>query len=392
MTLFYSEYAKQWKATLDSLRTLPDPKVRTVKRGILLPLQKRDDCPADLNAYMGGVCGPDFTFVAGLERNSRAPLYNLACKKSYVTVGMDVRQEKVVFGGIIFGHFGHMILDGMTRLWYHTRIQNGNIKFVFVLQPGASSTHAERFLKLAGVNYEILRGPTQFQEVIVPDEAFYTGEGGNKTWLSWFNWLKAKARDDVKHSSERWTPEKIYLTRREFSADDGVGEIVYESFFKSLGYTVIAPEKLPLSSQIRHISNATHIATTMGTMAHMLAFARPEADVTILLRSPSSMMPAQLIINKLRGFTWRMIDGTRNPLPTGQSNGCFLYEPTVGFNEWCRENKLPAVKLSDDERRLRIIQYLHKWAKRFSDPANYKYIKNRTMKDAVDSLTKYFQG
>ena len=392
MTLFYSEYAQQWKATLDSLRTLPDPKVKTVKRGILLPLQKRDDCSPDLNCYMGGVCGPDFSFVAGLERNSRAPLYNLACKKAYTAVGLDVRQERVVFGGVVFGHFGHEILDGMTRLWYFPKIQDGNTKFVFVLQPGASSTHAEKFFKLAGMRYEILKSPTQFAEVIVPDEVYHTGEGGNATWLTWFDWLKSKACDDVKHSSERWTPEKIYLTRREFPADDGIGEIVYESFFKNLGYTVIAPEKLPLSDQIRHISNATHIVTTMGTMAHMLAFARPDADVTILLRSPSSMMPAQLIINKLRGFRWRMIDGTRNPLPTGQSNGCFLYEPTKGFFEWCKENKLPTITLSDDERRLRFIQYAQKWAKRFSDPLNYKYIKNRTMKDAVESLTKYFEG
>jgi len=382
MTLFYSEYAKQCKATLDSLRTLPDPKVRTVKRGILLPLQKRDDCSPDLNCYMGGVCGPDFAFVAGLERNSRAPLYNLACKKEYTAVGLDVRQEKVVFGGVIFGHFGHEILDGMTRLWHYARHHDDGLKRVFVLQPGASSTHAEKFFQLARMRYEILKSPTQFSEVIVPDEVFHTGEGGNPIWLEWFDFLKQKAGKPSNLA-------RIYLTRTQWPAKDGVGEEFYEQFFSHDCYQVIAPEQYPIDAQIRMIAGASHIATTMGTMAHMLAFARPDADVTILLRSPSSMMPAQLIINKLRGYKWRMIDGTCNPLPTGQSNGCFFYKPTEQFFLWAHHTYgkifVPGI-------RPKLEEYLRLWAKRFSDPANYKYIKNRTLKDAVESLTKYFEG
>ena len=383
MTLFYSEYEKQWKATLDSLRTLPEPKVKTVNRGIVLPLKKRSDCDPDLNVYEGGVCGPDFTFQAGLERNSRAPLYNLSCKRSYTAVGLDVRQETVVFGGVIFGHFGHMLLDGMTRLWHYARHHDDGLKRVFVLQPGASSTHAEKFFKLAGMRYEILKGPTQFAEIIVPDEAYHTGEGGNKAWLEWFDYFK-----NIVPIYEG-IPKKIYLTRTQWPAGDGVGEEYYEEFFKEQGYTIIAPEKLPLKEQIRHIFGATHIATTMGTMGHMLAFARPDADVTILLRSPSSMMPAQLIINKLRGYNWHMIDGTCNPMPTGQSNGCFFYKPTEQFFLWVHHTYgkiyVPGIRPSLEE-------YLRLWAKRFSDPANYKYIKNRTMKDAVESLNRYFEG
>lgn len=385
MRLFYSEYEKNWKATLDSLRQLPEPKVRTVKRGIVLPLQKRTDYPEE-NIYQGGVCGPDFSFIAGLERNSRAPLYNLSCKRGYTAVGLDVRQETVVYGGVIFGHFGHMILDGMTRLWHFARNHDDGLKRVFVLQPGASSTHAEKFFKLAGMRYEILRGPTQFSEVIVPGEAYHTGEGGNKIWLEWFDYFKKRIRVCASF------PKKIYLTRTQWPANDGVGEEYYEHFFSKQGYQIIVPEKLPLEEQIAYIFSATHIATTMGTMAHMLAFAQPDADVTILLRSPSSMMPAQLIINKLRGFTWRMIDGTRNPLPTGQSNGCFLYAPTKGFEKWCMDTGKALRLFSIDDKENYFVPYCRQWAKRFSDPANYKYIKNRTLADAVESLNKYFEG
>lgn len=386
---FYSEHAQKWQAALDAVQTLPAPGVRTVPRGILLPLQKRDDCAPDLNCYQGGVAGPDFAFVAGVERKAGAPLYNLACKKSYVAVGVDVRHERVVFGGVIYGHFGHEIIDGMTRLWHYARNHADGLKRVFVVQPGASTKHAEAFFHLAGMEYEIITQPTQFAEVIVPDEAYRTGDGGNTAWLEWFNFIKARCGTPAQSG-------RLYLTRRKFKADDGVGEEYFEEFFRTQGYEVVAPERLPLDEQIRRIAGATHIATTMGTMAHMLAFARPGADVTILLRSPASVMPAQLGINKLRGFDWRMIDGTRNPLPTGQSNGCFLYWPTRGFYEWakkglCLKSVLTPRRIGLDEDAL-LLAYFEKWARRFSDPLNYKYIKNRTMKDVVDSLKHYFEG
>jgi len=384
---FYSEYASRWKAALEAIQTLPPPSVRSVPRGILLPLQKRDDCSQDLNCYQGGVTDGAFNFVAGIERRKGAEFYNLACKKSYVAVGIDVRHERVVFGGVIFGHFGHEIIDGMTRLWHYARHHDDNLKRVFLVQPGASTKHAESFFKLAGMNYEIIKQPTQFPEVIIPDEAYRTGDGGNPAWLEWFGYVMKKA-------GKHFDTDKIYLTRTQWPAGDGVGEEYYERFFESEGYKVIAPEKLSLADQIRYISGATHIACTMGTMAHMLVFARPDADVTILLRSPSSIMPAQLTINRLRGYKWRMIDATRNPLPTGQSNGCFLYEPTTYFYQWAKENKFrtPDMKDLDIDEDANFFAYLEKWAKRFSDPVNYKYIKNRTMKDAVDSLTKYFEG
>lgn len=388
MTLFFSQYERQWKAALDAVQTLPAPGVRVVQRGILLPLKLRGDCKAEMNCYEGGVADSAFNFVAGIERKKRAEYYNLACKKSYIAVGVDVRREKVVFGGVIFGHFGHQILDGMTRLWHFARHHDKGLKYVFVTQPGAGTQHAEAFFKLAGMRYEILRQPTQFAEVVVPDEAYMTGEGGNPAWLEWFDHIKARVGNPVDGG-------KVYLTRRQWPARDGVGEEYFEEFFKGLGYDVVAPEKLPLDEQIRLIAGASHIACTMGTMAHMLAFSNSGADVTILLRSPSSVMPSQVVINNLRGLHWRMVDGTNNPMPTGQSNGCFLYWPTAGFYQWAKsigiDFPLTPRRIGLDETEV-FVEYMRNWARIFSIPGNYKYIKNCTMQHAVDSLTQFFGG
>ena len=303
------------------------------------------------------------------------------------TVGL--RDERVVFGGVIYGHFGHQIIDGFTRLWHFARHHEEGLKYVFVLQPGANPRHAQAFFALAGLdNYEIITAPMRFKEVICPEEAFFSGGGANPTWLEWFDHIAANV------GAGENLPDKIYLTRTQWKANDGVGEEYFEEFFKNQGYTVVAPETLPLAEQVRHIAHASHIACTMGTMAHLLTFARRGTDVTILLRSPSSIMPAQLNICEVRGLNWRMVDATSNPLPTSQSNGMFVYWPTRQFYRWCKENGLSALtprRIGMDEEE-NLALYLSRWTERFSDPANFKYIESRTARDFVDSLRTFFEG
>ena len=71
MTLFFSQFERQWQAALGGVQAFPAPGVRVVQQGIVLPLQKRGDCDPALNCYQGGVTDSAFGFVAGLERKKR---------------------------------------------------------------------------------------------------------------------------------------------------------------------------------------------------------------------------------------------------------------------------------------------------------------------------------
>ena len=385
---FYSRCAAQWQKALDGIAPVSEPGVYGVEHGVVLPLRRREDGGKNANLYEGGVCRDGWSFAAGLQRMRRNFQYNLQCVRGYVPAGkVEERDERVVYGGVIFGHFGHQLIDGFTRLWHFARHHAEGLKYVFVLQPGASPKYAQAFFALAGLdNYEIITAPTRFKEVICPEEAFFSGGGCHPAWLEWFDHIAATV------GGGEALPDKIYLTRTQWKAQDGVGEEYFEEFFKNQGYEVIAPETLPLADQVRHIASASRIACTMGTMAHLLAFARSGADVTILLRSPESVMPAQLNICEARRFDWRMVDGTANPLPTGQSNGAFFYWPTREFYRWCDDAGLPRltarrVGLNYEEN---VAEYLWRWTERFSDPANFKYIEGRTARDFVDSLREFY--
>lgn len=90
-------------------------KVTVVKRGIVLPSRKIN------GELQGGVCDSNFNFVAGYTRDGSGK------DKSWITVNsaytVDSNElvqldEDVIFGGTLSGHFGHFIVESLSRLWF----------------------------------------------------------------------------------------------------------------------------------------------------------------------------------------------------------------------------------------------------------------------------------
>jgi len=383
---FYTRYALQWeKALLKAIPLESRPNTSVFDHAYILPLRRRRDLKC--NAFEGGVVTDKQNFVTGVQRSRKHYDLNFACTKGYRIENARYINEKVVFGGVLYGHFGHVIIDSCTRLWHYAENNADGLKRVFIQTPDTKFCYG-RFFDLAGMEWEIIEESTQFREVVVPEEAYWSFDRGKPAWLEWWDFLKKKA---LKTSNLKPSCKKIYLTRTNFHAKDGINEIYYENYYKSLGYAVISPEQLPLEDQICIIAQATHIVCTMGTLAHMLVFANDGTDVTLLLRSPSSVMPAQLTINQLRRFHWRCVEATLNPLPVSQSNGTFLYGPTPFFREYCKDYDLPEPPEYTFPPEM-IVEYLRKWAENYKKPICWDYIKNFPCFDFLASLNYFFTG
>lgn len=379
----YSMYEEKWQRALDRIIPIQSPlSQRIEKDAIVLPLRKRTDTECINGAFEGGVTDKNGSFIAGIQRNRFNCNTNFACCRGYKVDAARRRPERAVFGGVLYGHWGHVILDSCTRLWHYARNSNDGLKRVFVTTPNTDFKHGKLF-DAAGMNWEIIKEPTIFDELIIPDEAFFTNDSGNPIWLEWWDFLRNK------YKSNTGLPKRVYLTRTNFPSQDGVNESYYEKYFANKRYYSLSPEMLPLDTQIRRISAAESIICTMGTISHMLVFAKPGIDVTILLRHPSSIMTAQLTINLLKKFNWQIVDAARNPLPTSQSNGTFLYASTEQFREWAVDMGYglpkPIEPCSDD---IRI--YLKKWLDNYKTKLSWRYIKDRTAIDFLDALNVYF--
>ena len=233
--LFVSNFEdEKWNRVFDVDRVLKKPvEEQTVKDGIILPLRVREDIRTLDEAYEGGVCRADGTFVAGLRRDYVRENANISVCKSYEVEPDQLQHvhETVVFGGILQEQFGDMLTMSTTRLWWFARNPDTEYKFVFLHRPGAS-TYPDSFFNLIGLTPDrmlILTEPTQFDHVIVPDEACFILTRASYQWLEPFD----MAKESVSKTMTPPEAKKIYLSRShlaKYGSGDGVNEEYYETF------------------------------------------------------------------------------------------------------------------------------------------------------------------
>lgn len=149
----------------------------------------------------------------------------------------------------------------------------------------------------------------------------------------------------------------------------------YEDFFSRRGFTIIYPETLPLEEQIAYIAGADEVVTTMGSMAHLLLFAKSTAKATILNRS-TQCLPAQVIVGQARGIESFYVDAFLNPLPVPHVNGPFLFGPNRFFRDYLEERN---IAFEDQELQVDFssmnemgITFMEEWNKMYMGKAQSK--------------------
>lgn len=359
-----------WERKMQS-HEIEHAQVHSYKDAIVLPLQVNADVVRDTShVYRGGVCSSDFEFIAGRIRKYGSTHNGLNCDEAYEVPKEDItyRDESVIFGGCLKSHFGHALVDGTARLWYLTEQESANKKIVFLRYPYVSyaAFDALKFVKLMGIDMdrvEVITEPTQFREIIVPDEAFYPMNAYRPEFIRVFD----RIRENIQPNNER----KLYLSRTQFAHRTSLNEEYYEDFFARRGYAVLHPETLPIEEQIAYISGADEIVSTIGSMTHMLLFAKPGAKATILNRS-GQCLSAQINVDQARGIEPYFVDAYLNPLPVPHVNGPFLFGPNRFFQAYLDERGIEyepdELRISGDKLCSMVGMFTEEWAKLYCNP------------------------
>lgn len=315
----FCEKPKEIETKLNKKLIIDDiENVLELKNAVALPIKKRAN-----GANEGGICNSNGNFVAGFYRNMIVPEkkdngHN--CLNSYkIDNTLIIRNETVIFGGMLFNHFGHFIRDSLVRLWYIFENRNINHKIIFIIQDGLDEIKHENILELAGLKkeeYEILVHPTQFDKIIVPYQSFDIFNGYRKNASLPFDAIISKI-----------TPanyDKIYISKSKYDNNSLKNEIYFENFYKKRGFKIIYPETLPFAEQISIINGANEIICSSGTIAHLASyFCQKNSKITILWRNDNVYQ--NLIDN---APVWL------NPL---QMRGCETYIVDVSFNFYLLE-------------------------------------------------------
>ena len=330
---FYVDNCREWMAAKERLIVAKgEVEAPTYKNGLLLPPRRSKEAAASHElTFEGGICAADGSYVAGHLRNAFEPQSHLSCFGPYVVDNDEVvyRDEDVIFGGFIFSRFSHQLVESTSRLWYVTDRKNDDRKIVFFSLNSGSLARSgfTQFLTLLGIDpsrAEVVARPTRFAKITVPDQAFVSQSGADTKFLDVFRAMSRRAQGP--------TYEKVYLAASGSGRHDCTNEDFLEDFHRSRGFEVVHPEELSFEEQISVAANAKELATSLGTMSHLFLFAAPGAKLTVYLRS-NTVVPAQLLIDKVAGQEPAYVYVARNLLPTSRGTAVCLLGPTRYFRK-----------------------------------------------------------
>ncbi len=304
------------------------------KNATILPLRKMEG--DSLLFGRGGVVD---------EFGSYIPLSAIAqrVEHAYPFENAEYRDEKVVYCGYLVHHWGHFLVEAVSRLWYFLENDTTVDKYVFFLDENEEREirgNYKEFFTLLKIwdRLEIISKPTTYREVIVPDRAFQCRKGYSKKFLDIFDTIAENVAIDP-----AWKPlEKIYYSRSQLKKGAGYefGFDSLDNFYKKNGYTILYPEKVPLSQMIFYIRNAKTVATLSGSLPHKMLFASNGQNLEIIERCVLNN-DFQVNVNRMRQLHATYIDANI-PIYTIDMCGPFIMGYTRQLAQFAADRGLQA--------------------------------------------------
>ena len=272
---------------------------------------------------------------------------------SYPFENAEYRDEKVVYCGYLVNHWGHFLIEGVTRLWYFLENDPTVDKYVFFLDEGEQREirgNYREFLELLKIwdKLEIINRPTTYREVIVPELGIHMRQAYTPKLVKVFDVVA----DNVVPDPSWETPEKIYYSRSQFKKglQFEFGFDALDNFFEKNGYTVLYPEKVPLSRMIHYIRHSKVVASLSGSLPHNMLFANSGQKVEIVERLVISD-DNQTDVNRMRQLQVTYIDANI-PLYPIDFVGPFI----MGWTPELERFAAPGCTISDQETLQKVLR------------------------------------
>ena len=225
--------------------------MRILKNALIMPLE------GTMDEFTGGLYESCGEFVSGSLIKRGSPTgpqpYQETLKGTYI------------YGGCLFGHFGHFIWESLTRLDIIKKCKDYPILFI---SPNERIFNTQKlFFKTLGIKNEIIviRKPARIEKIIYgePQSSLYPPSMSDSLLAA----MGIKRFDEL---SER----KVWFSRTKLKYGKILNEEEIEANLRPLGFEVIYPEKLPLLEQIRLIATSKIVSGFTGSQFFSAFFAK----------------------------------------------------------------------------------------------------------------------
>ncbi len=334
----YQAFEKEYlKEKLDVLK---------VDDGIILPHRKAPNGGPWMG--LGGIVDSDGRFVdlsaiPGFDKNEGSFVFGGLYE--YNPDDVAVVDEEVLYMGIWQPHWGHFLLEYMTRLWYWVKYRpDTKIAYMAFNNNGEDiNGNYLMMLELMGIKEEQLvkiTTPTRFKRIIVPEQSFLRWKYYSHEYQSLIQVLKEEAAKRVNIQ----TFDKIYFTREFFAKNKERGENRVSSTFLANGYKVVAPEKLSTLEQIYLISHCKSFAVAIGGASMNAVFAAPGCELIMIKKAfPDLDADIHVVAPSCEADRVFFVDCYRKPFksfPASAGGGPHLYGVTEELNRFFEDNKM----------------------------------------------------
>lgn len=208
--------------------------------------------------------------------------------------------EDVIFLGALHKHYGHFILEGLSRLWFCLRIRKQNYKFVYISTDGK-----DRFLdffKIFGIEKSSLKKitkPTQFKSVTIPEPSIRLHDYCHLEYK--------KTIDKIKDNVKKSRIDKVYFSKENIKNNRAFNEKSIRKVFSKNGFEVFYPEQLNAYKMISILKGCKILAGTSATNMHNSIFMDDKKSFICLNRS-AHFHPIQTMIEKMKSLKATYVD------------------------------------------------------------------------------------
>jgi capsular polysaccharide biosynthesis protein len=261
------------------------PQVSVVENAIFVPGAKVPTNDPEIGRFVheGGIVTQDGELVELAQTHRSGTRWGTRVLGGIVELAAlepeRVIDEEVVYLGWCFQHFGHFLMESLTRTWILGDI-DPSVKVVFHTKlpriasgQKALSAATQRILELFGIPLERIifpQEPTRLRRVIVPESLHELSYGSHEQFPRRYRQVASSIAGDTTPSAQ-----PVYLSRRLLPSHlrQIVGEFELEEVLRDNGFLIAHPETMRFEDQIRLINQHTDIFTTAGSAAYNVLFA-----------------------------------------------------------------------------------------------------------------------
>jgi capsular polysaccharide biosynthesis protein len=263
--------------------------------------------------FTGGVYDESGHLVDNSLRQDKEHLGVQAFPQLSPSMINDIKVQHVLKGrylylGFYTEHYGHFLLETLSRLWAYTENKYDGVvfnEFVIPRQTQGISSFSQLFFAPFGIkasSVSIVNVTTQFEWLDVPNPQFFILNKADIDYIDTYRKISDFYIPSKKDESLRIYVSRSKLLKRKRKV---LNEAAIEKVFISHGFIVIHPQELSFLEQLALLSNTHVLAGMEGSGLHNCVFMPPGGTVINLcgVRQPNSIKSNQKICDALAHLT-----------------------------------------------------------------------------------------